>query len=117
MSEDAPADTGDASRRPGSSWPDAGHRAGRKRAALAVGAAVAAAVSVVFATVGDGVPTRGEGIVRVVIAHGHTVTWALLAGSLAAAAVGRGPRALASTLGYGALGCYGVFLAATFATG
>lgn len=89
----------------------------RKRALLAAGAVVAAGVAVGFATVGDGVPTRGTGIARAVVAHGHTVTWVLLAASLGVSAAGKGPRVLPAVLGYSALGCYAAFLAATFLTG
>lgn len=88
----------------------------RKRKWAVVGAIVAAAVALFFIVVGDGVETRGEGIVRAVIAHGHSLTWALLSGSLAAYAIPAAPRRLSSVFGYLAIASYLIFLAAVLLT-
>lgn len=80
----------------------------------AAGAVVAAGVTVVFATIGDGVDSKGSGAVRWITEYGHTATWALLTAALSLVAVGRGPKWLVDGLFWAALGCYAAFLGAVF---
>ncbi|MGN8246117.1 hypothetical protein ACTHAM_003252 [Cellulomonas soli] len=86
--------------------------AGRRRTWAAAGAVAASAVALVFATAGDGVDAEAEGLRGVVLDHGHTATWVLLAGALGLTAWGRGPTWLPRTLGYAGLASYAAFLLA-----
>jgi hypothetical protein len=71
---------------------------------------VAGSVAVVFATIGDGVASDGEG--NVVLEHGHAGVWVLLCAALGwAALVGRWQR-VSSLLATCALLLYGTFLVA-----
>lgn len=81
------------------------------RAWSAVAAGAALTVAIVFQVVGDGVPSRGAGLARVVVDYGHSLTWVLLAAMFALMAVDRGRKAWVSSLGFAALASYGVFLA------
>lgn len=82
------------------------------------GAVVAAVVTVVFATAGDGVDApETSGLRRVVIDHGHTATWAALALALGLAATrGRWQR-LSQSLALLGGGLYAAFLLALFTRG
>ncbi len=83
----------------------------RRRYALA--AAGALAVTIVFATIGDGVEVPGAtGLRRVVVDVGHTAVWGLLTAAFGLAAVrGRWTR-LANGLAVAAGVGYAVFLVA-----
>lgn len=83
-----------------------------------VGAVVATAVTLVFATAGDGVDaSEASGLRRVVIDHGHTATWAALALAFGlAAARGRWQR-LSQALALAGGGLYAAFLLAVFTRG
>ena len=84
----------------------------RIRLLAGIGAMLALLVAALFTFVGDGThPAADAGFVR---RHGHAVVWVLLAGCLAALALGRGPRRLPAWLGYSALAIYGLFLATVF---
>jgi hypothetical protein len=86
-------------------WVD--HRTG----AFAAAAALAAVVTLVFATVGDGVDVGAEGVPGLVLDHAHTAVWALLTVALAVAALtGRWQRA-SSAVATVALVVYVLFLA------
>lgn len=82
----------------------------RHRPLAAAGAAGAAAIALLFATVGDGVDARADGLAGTILDHGHTATWVLLASALGLTAWGRGPRRLPRTLGWAGLGVYLTFL-------
>jgi hypothetical protein len=82
----------------------------RRRGLLAAGAVAAGLVAVVFATLGDGVDAEADGVRGLVLAHGHTATWVLLAVALGLGAWGRGPRRLPQVLGLAGLACYAAFL-------
>lgn len=86
-----------------------------RRALFALAAVVAAAVTGIFAFVGDGVPPRTDGgILAMVANHGHTAAWFLLTVAFAVAAV-RGAWSTASQVpAMGGLACYAAFLFATF---
>lgn len=86
----------------------------RKRLLFGVGAGVALVVTIIFATVGDGVEAEATGLRGAVLDYGHTGVWALLAAALGiAAAAGRWQRA-SSALAVAAGVLYAVFLAALF---
>lgn len=80
------------------------------RTLAGIGAVVAAGVAAVFATVGDGVDATADGAAGLILDHGHTLTWLLLAGALGLYAVGRGPHWAPRALGLAGLGCYLLFL-------
>ena len=82
------------------------------RMAAGLGAVAAAGVTVVFATIGDGVGDEAPGPRGVVLEYGHTAVWCLLTVALALTAVGRGPQWLPRTIGYASLAVYVCFLAA-----
>jgi len=85
------------------------------RGLFAAAALVAAAVTVVFATIGDGVEVSAQGWAAPVIDYGHTIVWALLTAALGAAALtGRWTRASGVMAG-AALAVYGLFLLAVLA--
>lgn len=76
------------------------------------GAAIAAAVTVVFATIGDGVSTDSPGIRGALINHGHTVVWGLLTCALTVAAIRDRWSRASSVLATAALTVYALFLGA-----
>ncbi|MGC4174996.1 hypothetical protein [Demequina sp.] len=82
---------------------------GRRWAGL--GAVVALAVTIVFATIGDGVESQGTGWRAWVIDYGHTITWAFLTVALALVALNWGPRRLRDALFWAALASYAAFMA------
>jgi hypothetical protein len=83
-----------------------------QRGLFTAGALVAAAVTVVFATIGDGVEVAAQGWAAPVIDYGHTAVWALLTAALGAAALtGRWTRT-SGVLAAAALGVYALFLLA-----
>lgn len=86
-----------------------------RRRWFALAAAVAAAVAVVFATVGDGVEVpEATGIRALIVDVGHTAVWALLAVAFAiAAARGRWSR-LSHGIALAGGVVYVAFLAAVF---
>lgn len=85
------------------------------RVKLGLGAAVALAVTLVFALVGDGVSTTRGGPVGWIVNHAHTVVWALLTVALGlAAALGRW-QAASGAIAVAALVSYGVFLVTVLA--
>lgn len=88
---------------------------GRRRVAFSLAAAVALVVTVVFATIGDGVEVPdAAGLRAVVVDSGHTAVWALLTVAFAIAAVrgrwGRVSNGFAVAAGI----LYAVFLIAVF---
>ena len=86
--------------------------AGRRRG-YALAAAGALAVTLVFATVGDGVEVAAAtGPRRVVVDLGHTAVWALLTAAFGTAAVRSGWNRLSNGLALAAGATYGVFLLA-----
>lgn len=87
----------------------------RARLGYALAAAGCAAVTAVFATVGDGVDVpSATGVRRVVIDGGHQLVWALLAGAFTAAAIrGRWSRP-AGALATAGAATYALFLFAVF---
>lgn len=84
-----------------------------RRRGFALAAAGALAVSIVFATVGDGVEVDGAiGPRRMVVDAGHTAVWVLLTAAFGTAAVrGRWSR-LSNGLALAAGATYAVFLLA-----
>ncbi|WP_344458304.1 hypothetical protein [Actinocorallia aurantiaca] len=82
------------------------------RMAAGLGAVAAAVVTVVFATIGDGVGDEAPGLRGAVLEYGHTAVWGLLTAALAVTAADRGPRWLPRTIGYASLAVYAGFLAA-----
>lgn len=86
----------------------------RKRLLFRIGAGVALVVTIIFATVGDGVQTEATGLRGAVVDYGHTAVWALLAAALGiAAATGTWQRA-SNALAVAAGLLYAAFLAALF---
>lgn len=84
----------------------------RIRLAYAAGAVLAAAVTVVFAVVGDGVEASDRtGIARWVEDHAHTAVWALLTVALGTAAVRGAWAAVSQWAAVGAGALYVAFLA------
>jgi hypothetical protein len=88
---------------------------GRQRVVFSLAAAIALVVTVVFATVGDGVDVPDAvGLRAVVVDGGHTAVWALLTVAFAIAAVrgrwGRVSNGVAVAAGI----LYAVFLIAVF---
>lgn len=80
-----------------------------------MGAAVATVVAVVFGTVGDGVPAAtAAGPRGLVVDHGHTLTWVLLALALGIAAVRGRWTAPSQGLAVAAGVSYAAFLLAVF---
>ncbi len=91
---------------------------GRNRLWYALGAVAAATVAGLFATVGDGVSVpEASGWRALLVDHGHTVTWVLLAVALAAAAVSAGWNRFAGAVAIAAAACYLAFLLAVFVLG
>ncbi len=94
---------------------NASEPSGRRRAAFSLAAAVALVVTVVFATVGDGVEVPdATGLRAIIVDGGHTAVWALLTVAFAIAAVrgrwGRVSNGFAVAAGI----LYAVFLIAVF---
>ena len=78
-------------------------------------AAAAAGVAVVFATVGDGVEVPGAtGPRQLLVEHGHTAVWLLLAAAFGVATVHDGWTRPANALAVAAGAGYLTFLAAVF---
>lgn len=89
--------------------------ANRRRLGWGAAAAGAAGVAVVFATVGDGVGVPGAtGLRRLLVEHGHTAVWLLLAAAFGVAAVRDGWRWPARPLALAAGAASLMFLAAVF---
>lgn len=86
-----------------------------KRRLFVLAAVGAAAVTTVFATIGDGVHVaEAEGLRQMVVEHGHTLVWALLTVAFALAAWrGRFTRA-ANTVAVSAGVVYAGFLFGVF---
>lgn len=84
-------------------------RTSRLYAAAAIGAAI---ITIVFATVGDGVDSDNGGLQGFVIDHGHTAVWALLAAALGIAAVRGSWQQISGALAAAALAIYVVFVGA-----
>jgi hypothetical protein len=83
-----------------------------QRGLFTAGALVAAAVTIVFATIGDGVSITTQGWAAPVLDYGHTAVWALLTAALGTAALtGRWTRT-SGVLAAAALGMYALFLIA-----
>ncbi|WEK12414.1 MAG: hypothetical protein P0Y48_07970 [Candidatus Microbacterium phytovorans] len=91
-------------------------RAASRRGWFAAAAAAATAVTVVFATAGDGVEVPGAtGVRAVIVDAGHTAVWALLAIAFTIA-VARGRwTPLSNRLALAAGAVYAAFLVAVFA--
>lgn len=88
-----------------------------RRRWFALGAVGATTVAVVFATVGDGVDETADGIRGVLLDHGHTAVWVLLAVALAAAAAAGHWTRAAGGVATAALVLYVAFLAALLTAG
>jgi len=89
--------------------------AGRRRLWFGLGAVLAAAVALVFATIGDGVTVPGAtGVRALLVDYGHTVVWVLLAIALGIAAAHGRWSAWAGRIATAALVLYLAFLAAVF---
>lgn len=86
-----------------------------KRALFGLGTAAATAVAVTFATIGDGVDVPdAHGPRHLIIEHGHTFVWVLLAAAFAIATLrGRWTRP-ANGVAIAAGIVYAVFLIAVF---
>ena len=85
---------------------------GRSRWLFAAGALGAAVVTLVFATIGDGVDTEAEGWRGALVDYGHTAVWALLAMALGIAALTGGWHRISGALASVALAVYVLFLMA-----
>lgn len=85
-------------------------REARVRRLFGAGAAGAGIVTVVFATVGDGVDLPAQGIAGGIIEHGHTGVWALLTAALATAAARGRWQAASGALAGAALVLYVLFI-------
>jgi len=91
------------------------HRAGSRRAWFVAGAVAATAVTVVFATIGDGVEVPGAtGLRALLVDLGHTAVWALLAAAFAIAAVRGRWTPLSNRIALAAGAVYVAFLVAVF---
>ncbi|WP_425837577.1 hypothetical protein [Microbacterium sp. PA5] len=89
--------------------------AGSRRPWFLAATAAATAVTVVFATVGDGVEVPGAtGLRALVVDVGHTAVWALLAGAFAIAAARGRWTPPSNRLALAAAVVYAVFLVAVF---
>jgi hypothetical protein len=86
----------------------------RTRVLFGAATAVALVVTVVFATVGDGVEAEATGLRAVVIEAGHTLVWALLTVAFAIATVGARWSRLSNAIALAAGVTYAVFLIAVF---
>ena len=93
-----------------SSTPTNPNGSGAHRARFALGAAAAAMITILFATVGDGVATSSQD--GVLLEHGHTGVWALLTAALATAAVAGRWQRTSTLLAGAALVLYLTFLVA-----
>jgi hypothetical protein len=90
-------------------------QAKRARALFGAAATIALVVTVVFATVGDGVEVAAAtGLRAVVVEGGHTLVWALLAIAFAIATVRARWSRLSKGLAIAAGITYAVFLIAVF---
>ncbi len=84
--------------------------AGTRRIWFTLGAAAAAIVTLLFATIGDGTSSGSEE--GLLLEFGHVGVWALLTAALGVAAVvGRWQR-ISSLFALGALGLYATFVVA-----
>jgi hypothetical protein len=87
----------------------------RARALYGLASAAALVVTVVFATVGDGVETpEATGLRLAVVDGGHTLVWALLTAAFAIAAVRARWGRLSNGLAVAAGIAYAIFLIAVF---
>lgn len=82
----------------------------RRRWFFTAAAGVAGIVTVVFATLGDGVDIPAEGWAGIVIDYGHTAVWALLSAAFAVAAVRGGWQRISGVLAGIALAVYVLFV-------
>lgn len=85
------------------------------RIVFIVAATVAAVVTTIFATVGDGVDPGGDGLRGLVMTYGHTATWALLTIAFAVAAVRGAWSRVSQVTAMTGLVMYVVFLAVVVA--
>lgn len=86
----------------------------RKRLLFGIGAGVALVVTLIFATVGDGVEAEAPGLRGAVVDYGHTAVWALLAVALGIAATSGTWQRASNALAVAAGLLYAAFLAALF---
>ena len=86
--------------------------ADRDRRLFAAGAVGAAVVTLVFATIGDGVDAEADGWRGALVDYGHTAVWALLAVALGIAALTGGWHRISGILASLALALYVLFLMA-----
>lgn len=86
----------------------------RPRLLFGIGTGVALVVTIVFATVGDGVDAEATGLRGAVVDYGHTLVWALLALALGIAAVAGRWQRVSNALAVAAGVLYGAFLVALF---
>lgn len=91
----------------------------RLRLVFAVGAAIAATVALVFATLGDGVstPADADGVEAVLLDQGHALTWFILAVALGIATWQRRWTAWAGRIAGVALVLYLAFVVALVRAG
>lgn len=72
-------------------------------------------VTILFATVGDGVAVpQAQGLRRIIVDHAHTLTWLLLTVAFGLAAVRGSWSRHSQWLALAAGGCYLVYLANVF---
>ena len=72
-------------------------------------------VTILFATIGDGVAVpQAQGLRRIIVDHAHTLTWLLLTVAFGLAAVRGSWTRRSHWLALAAGGCYLVFLANVF---
>lgn len=90
-------------------------RGTRKRVLFGLATVAATTVAVIFATIGDGVEVpSAHGLRHLIVEHGHTVVWVLLAAAFAIATLrGRWTRP-ANGVAIAAGVTYAVFLLAVF---
>ncbi|MBN8424000.1 hypothetical protein JF531_05640 [Microbacterium esteraromaticum] len=88
-----------------------------RRLWFALAAALAVAVAVVFATIGDGVEAEVSGFAGWIIDHAHTAVWVLLAAALAIAAFRGAWTRAAGVVAVIAGLVYAVFLVTLFTVG
>lgn len=87
----------------------------RVRTMYGIAAAVALLVTVIFATLGDGVDVReASGLRGVIVDDGHTLVWVLLTVAFAIATVRARWTRLAGAVAVAAGIVYAVFLVAVF---
>lgn len=90
-------------------------RTSSTRLLFSVAAALALAVTVIFATIGDGVDApEATGLRALIVAHAHTLVWLLLTVAFVIAAVCARWTRLAGAIALASAALYATFLIAVF---